>query len=296
MQAISYYLLLPLLYFISILPFPILYGVSNFVYVLLFYVFGYRKKVVYTNLRNSFPEKSEAEIIRIQKNYFKFLADLLVEVFKSLTISNAQLAKRCSYTPETAVLLNSLIEKHQNVVIVLGHHGNWEWAATSFGITQKHKLWGVYVPLKNKYFNNMVVRMRSRFGTGLIPIKENVEYIERLSQTNNFALGLIADQTPRPERAHWMTFLNQDTPVYLGAEKFSQKLNYPVVYMSITRVKRGHYTVAGELLVENPRNCKPGEITEIHTKRLEQDIIRDPDVWAWSHKRWKHKRPVAPQS
>lgn len=292
MQAISYYLLLPFLYFISILPFPVLYALSSGIYVLLFYVFGYRKKVVFTNLRNSFPEKSEKEIIRIQKNYYKFLADLLVEVFKSLTISNKQLARRCYYPPETKVLLDELRSKNQNIVIVLGHYGNWEWAATAFGITQNYSLWGVYLPLSNKYFNRMVVRMRSRFGTGLIPIKENVKYIERLKDTQGFALGLIADQTPKPDRAHWMTFLNQDTPVYLGAEKYAKKLNYPVVFMSIKQVKRGHYTVTGELLIENPAAYAPGEITEIHTRRLEEDILAYPDIWAWSHKRWKHKRPA----
>ena len=292
MQAISYYLLLPILYFISILPFPVLYVLSNGIYVLLFYVFGYRKEVVYKNIRNSFPEKSDAEVKRIQKNFYKFLADLLVEVFKSLTITNKQLAKRCYYPPETKALLDKLREQNQNLVIVLGHYGNWEWAATAFGITQNYKLWGVYVPLKNKYFSRMVVRMRSRFGTGLIPIQEHTEYIHRLKQTEGFALGLIADQTPRPDRAHWMTFLNQDTPVYLGAEKYAQKLNYPVLYMSIKRVKRGYYTVTGEMLIENPADYSPGEITEIHTRRLEKDINEFPDIWAWSHKRWKHKRPA----
>ncbi|MGL5891830.1 MAG: lysophospholipid acyltransferase family protein, partial [Bacteroidia bacterium] len=126
MQAVSYYLLLPILYFISILPFPVLYVLSRGIYVLLFYVFGYRKQVVFNNIRNSFPDKSDAEVKRIQKNYFKFLADLLVEVFKSLTITNKQLAKRCFYPPETKTLLDKLRGENQNLVIVLGHYGNWE--------------------------------------------------------------------------------------------------------------------------------------------------------------------------
>lgn len=294
MHAITYYLTIPIIYLIAILPYPLLYGFSNVIYVLLYYVVGYRKEIVLMNLKNSFPEKSEAELLRIRKNYYKFLADLLVEVFKSLTISDAQLSKRCQYTPETTELLTKLRAKNKNLVIVLGHYGNWEWAATSFGITQKnYHLYGVYHPLHNRYFNNLVVRMRSRFGTGLIPIKENAEWIERLDKTEGFALGLIADQTPHPERAHWMTFLNQDTPVFLGAERYAQKLNYPVVFMSIQRVKRGHYTVSGELLVEDPNGYSLGEITEIHTKRLEQDILNYPDIWAWSHRRWKHKRPAS---
>ncbi len=292
MQAIGFYIALPFLYFFSILPHFILYGVADFFYVLIYHVFGYRKKVVTENLKRSFPEKSEEEIGVIRRKFYRFFCDFIFETLKSLTISKKEMKKRCYYPEKTINHFNKYADAGKSVIIVLGHYGNWEWGGAGFSLTCKHDLFVIFHPLHNKYFNDFVYKMRTRFGTQLIPMRETVR--DMLKNKNKLtATAFIADQTPPPESAYWTTFLNQDTPVFFGTEKIAKKFNYPIVYVSVKKVKRGHYEIQAETLVETPAETTEGEITEIHTRRLEQDIIAQPETWLWSHRRWKHKRPVS---
>lgn len=291
MQAVVYYITYPLLYGISLLPFPLLYFVSDLFYILLYKIIGYRKEVVYTNLKNSFPEKSHQELKKIEKAFYHYLCDLFLETFKTLTISPEKMAKHCYPTPQAIEIFRKFAEENRNSIIVMGHYGNWEWGGNAFSFNCKQQLYVIYHPLANKYFNDLIIRMRKRFGTDLIKMKETFkDMYTKKEQLNTTAF--IADQTPRPDSAYWTTFLNQDTPVFQGVEKISQKLNYPVVYISIKRTGRGYYVVDAETLFENPKETKENEILEGFTRRLEQDIIRQPEIWIWSHKRWKHKRPI----
>ncbi len=289
MKAFSYYLVLPFLYLISLLPFPLLYLFSDFIYFLLYHVFGYRKKVVYTNLRNSFPDKSEAEIKSIQKKFYSYLCDLTLETFKTLTISKAEANKRCYMSPESVEVFNRFYRENKSVIIVMGHFGNWEWAGNTFSLNCKHQLYVIYHPLTNKYFDGLIYRMRTRFGTKLIPMRETYKDMVKHKDELN-ATAFIADQTPSPDNAYWTRFLNQDTPVFRGTEMIARKVNYPVIYASVKRVRRGYYELAVETLFEDPRATKDGEISEAHTRKLEQEIMAQPEIWLWSHKRWKHKR------
>lgn len=292
MSAIAFYLVLPFLYLISLLPFPVLYLLSDIFYVLLYYVVGYRKKVVLENLRKSFPNKTEKEIQRICKDFFHYLCDLFLETFLTLTISKKSMLKHCTFAPGTQEIFDRYAEKKQSVMIVMGHYGNWELAGNTFSLLCKQRLYVIYHPLSNKYFDKLIYDMRSRFGTGLIAMKNTFKVM--LSQRKEVtATAFIADQTPSPENAYWTTFLNQDTPVFRGAEIIASKLNYPVIYASVRRIKRGYYQITGEVLCENPKDTKEGEISEMHTRRLEKDIIAQPEIWLWSHRRWKHKRPNA---
>lgn len=292
LSAIAFYLVLPFLYLISLLPFPLLYLVSDGFYVLLYYVVGYRKKVVLQNLRNSFPDKSEKEIQRICKDFYHYLCDLFLETFKTLTISKKSMLKHCYFSPEAQKVFDRFATEKRSVVLVMGHLGNWELAGNTFSILCKQQLYVIYHPLSNKQFDKLIYNMRSRFGTKLIAMRET--YREMAANKNIVsATAFIADQTPSPEGAYWTTFLNQDTPVFQGTEKIARKLNYPIVYACIKRVKRGYYEIQAEALCENPKDTKDGEISEMHTKRLEKDIIAQPEVWLWSHRRWKHKRPAA---
>jgi KDO2-lipid IV(A) lauroyltransferase len=148
----------------------------------------------------------------------------------------------------------------------------------------------IYHPLKNKYFNGLIIKMRTRFGTRLIAMKETFkEMVKNRDELN--ATAFITDQAPSPEKAWWMNFLNQDTPVFMGTEKIGQKMNYPIVYVSVQRLTRGYYTLTAYLLKLPPFSETEGEITELHSKRLEQEIISQPETWLWTHRRWKHKRP-----
>ncbi|MFT3827130.1 MAG: lysophospholipid acyltransferase family protein [Chitinophagaceae bacterium] len=289
MSAIFYYLALPFLYLLAILPFRALYFLSDCFYVVIYYILGYRKKIVIANLRNSFPEKSDAELKKIRKEFYHYFCDLFLETFKTLTISKESMLKHCSLDSEALQLFEELAAKNASIIIVMGHKGNWEWAGNSFSICCKHQLYVIYHPLSNKYFNNFLYKMRSVFGTKLIAMKDTFrDMVKNRNELN--ATAFIADQTPTPDKAFWMDFLNQDTPVFTGTEKIALKMQYPVVYVSVKRIKRGYYTVGATLLKMPPFTNKEGEITAAHTTRLEQDIKEQPATWLWTHRRWKHKR------
>ncbi len=200
--------------------------------------------------------------------------------------------QHCAFDDRSLTLLRQMAEEKESILLVLGHKGNWEWAGNTFSILAPHQLFVIYHPLANKQFDQLMYKMRTRFGTQLIAMKdtfkEMVKHKEELSAT-----AFIADQTPQPQFAHWMTFLNQDTPVFLGAEKIARKLNRRVLFVSVKRQKRGYYTIfIDENNIIDPANYdyNEGAITEQHTKLLEDDIISDPITWLWTHRRWKHHR------
>ncbi len=289
MSAIIYYLALPFIYLISILPFRVLYFISTGLYGLLYYVLGYRKGVVMENLRKSFPEKSEEEIKGIAKRYYKYLCDLFLETFKTLTVSKETMLKHCYFNPQAKAVFDKLAAENKSIVLVMGHLGNWEWAGNTFSLVNKHQLYVIYHPISNKYFDWLMYKMRTRFGTKLIAMKDTFrEMLENREELN--ATAFITDQTPAPQNAYWTTFLNQDTPVFKGTEMISRKVNYTVVYATVKRVKRGYYEMFAEVLCDNPKGTSDGEISEMHTRKLEKDIREQPEVWLWSHRRWKHKR------
>lgn len=290
MSAIGYYLALPLIYAISYMPFWMLYGFSDFIFVVLYHVIGYRRKVVISNLRNAFPEKSDAQRRIIERKFYRYFCDLVLETVKSLTISKSTLEKRLSFT--SVELFEKYYAQRQSIVIVMGHFGNWELGGARFAIEPLHQLFVIYHPLKNKHFNGLIYRMRTRLGNGLYAMKDTLRGMIR-DREKITATAFIADQTPSPKGAHWMQFMNQDTPVFIGTGKIAIKMNYPVVYVSIKRKDRGYYTISLENLVADPSSVSAEEIVERFTQRLEEDIREMPEYWLWTHKRWKHKRPNA---
>jgi KDO2-lipid IV(A) lauroyltransferase len=267
----------------------VLYVLSDCLFVLLYHIVGYRKAVVLENLRNAFPEKNESEIQAICKRFFRYFCDLFLETFKTLTISKSNMLKHCSIDPSVEQLFNRFADDNVSLIIVLGHFGNWEWAGNTFSICCRHQLYVIYHPLGNKYFNDLVIKMRTRFGTRLIAMKDTFRDMLRNKDELN-ATAFIADQTPLPDRAYWMSFLNQETPVFVGTEKIALKLKYPVVYVSVNRTARGYYTLMADILKVPPFPTVEGEITEAHTRRLERDIVARPEFWLWTHRRWKHKK------
>jgi len=288
MSAIIYYLALPFLYLISYLPFRVLYLLSDALYLLTYRVFGYRVKVVTKNLENSFPEKSATEIDRIREDYYRYFCDLIFETIKTLSISPAALKRRFRYDDMSA--FEKYYENNQSVIVVMGHIGNWELGGSYFSLLPLHPLYIIYHPLKNKHFDKLFIKMRTRLGNEVYAMKSAYKRIVK-NKTKVTATAFVADQTPAPGNAHWMTFLNQDTAVFKGTSVISRKLDYPIIYVSVIRESRGQYAFNSELLVDHPQQFSENEITELHTKRLEQDIIKYPETWLWSHRRWKHKRP-----
>lgn len=288
MGTLGYYIALPFLYGIAWLPFPLLYVLSDVLFVLLFHVIGYRRKVVRTNLRNSFPEKGAAELYRIERDFYRWFCDLVLETLKTLTISPATVDARIHV--EGTEVLKRHFEAKRSVILVMGHWGNWELGGARFSTLGLHKLNVIYHPLHNEKFNGLIVRMRTRLGNGLYPMKEAVKYMVR-DRHEVTATAFIADQTPPPETAYWTTFLHQDTPVFRGTGRIALKLDRPIVYVGIDRPKRGRYIMRFEALVDDPKGLTEDELNELHTRRLEQDIRYRPSIWLWTHRRWKHRRP-----
>ena len=288
MNQILYHIFHFTVYILTLTPFWLIYRISDLIYLLMYYLFSYRKNVVFENLRNSFPEKSEKEIIKIAKEYYKYFFDLMLETFKTLTMTKNQAMKRCVFDSNSLELFNKLYNENKDVIIVLGHFGNWEMGGTSFNSYCKQYLSVIYKPLKNKYFDKLIYNMRTRWGSKLIPMHDTYETMKSTKNTIS-ATAFIADQTPSPDNAYWTTFLNQDTPIYWGTERIAKKLDYPIVYMTINLIKRGYYKIFAEMLVEYPRKTAEGEISEAHTRKLEKDIMEQPEIWLWSHRRWKHK-------
>jgi KDO2-lipid IV(A) lauroyltransferase len=290
MKAIGFYITLPFIYLISILPFGLLYFLSDILYIIVYHLIGYRKDVVINNLKKSFPNKTGYEIKQITQDFYHFFCDWILEMIKSITISREESIKRCHFTDTQ--LLKDLAKQNKQLIFVMGHMGNFEYGGPEMELNTPYQLHVIYKPLANKYFDALIKNKRTRFGTGVIPMQ--TVYREMLKMKDDLRLNataFIADQTPQRNNAYWTTFLNQETPIFWGTENIAKKLNYPVVFISIKRTKRGFYELTPELLCEKPKETSLGEISELHTKRLEQDIIKQPEIWLWSHRRWKHKRP-----
>ena len=278
-----YILILPL----SLLPYPLLYLLSDIIFLIMYRVIGYRKEVVFTNLKNSFPNKSKQELKKIMSDFYRHLCDIIMESVKGFTISEKQLRKRLIIkNPEFS---NYFADRGQSIIFVGGHYNNWEICAQAFAMYSNHKCIGIYKPLSNAFINDKIYTSRSKYGMHLISMKQTKKSFEEGNEAKAIVFG--SDQNPaNPKRAHWMQFLNQDTSVLFGVERYAKEYNWPVVFVSISKVKRGHYEVEYSLITDKPTEQPHGKITEDFTKRLEQDIINQPEYWLWSHKRWKHKR------
>lgn len=287
MNALIYYICFPIIYLVSLMPFSVLYLLSDTLFFILYYLIGYRKKVVVNNLKKSFPNKSEKEIEKITVEFYQYLCDLILETIKTLSISKRTLRKHIVF--EDLSIFKKYFNEKQSVIIVMGHWGNWELSGAAFSQTGLHTLYVIYHPLTNKYFDKMFYYMRTRLGNKLYAMNDVLRGMLRDRELIT-ATAFIADQTPFPQNAYWTTFLNQDTPIFTGTEKIAKKFNYPVIYVAVQRVKRGRYKIKSELLMENPKDSKENEISEMHTRRLEKDILEQPEIWLWTHRRWKHKR------
>lgn len=286
MQALLYYSLYPFIYLLASLPFSVLYTVSDGLYHLL-KLSGYRKKVIVKNLTLSFPEKNSAEIDHICNEYYRYLCDLILETLKTLRMDAAESQKHCVF--HRTAWLDQMKADGKSFIIVMGHYGNWEWAGPGFTLATGYPLVVIYRPLSNIYFERMMSRMRTRFGTRITPVNQTLRDMVA-NRSNLTATAFIADQTAPKDKAYWMTFLHQDTAVFTGTEKLAVKFDYPVVYMNVKRVTRGYYEVFPEMLFEHPKTTSENEISHTFMKRLEREINLDPVPWLWSHRRWKHSR------
>jgi len=274
---------------ISYLPYPVLYVLSDGLYVLLFRIVGYRKAVVVKNINNSFPERSEAERLQIAGAFYEHLCDLIVESIKVFTISEKQIHQRMKIVnPE---YIDRFFTKNQSVILAGGHYNNWELFAVAIDAAIKHQAVAIYKPLSNLYFDEKMRSSRGKYGLKMISTKATKQEFEKTDSLRVIIFGI--DQFPGSHRnCYWANFLNQDTAMIFGTEKYAKEYNYPVLSGRINKVKRGHYEFEFTDAIETPQTTGYGEITERINHLLENDIILKPQYWLWSHKRWKLPRPV----
>jgi KDO2-lipid IV(A) lauroyltransferase len=290
LNAVFYYgFLLP----VSRLPMGALYVLSDLIYLFGFRIAGYRRKVVYDNLRGSFPEKSEAEIDRIARAFYHHFCDIVVESIKSFTISAEEIRERFSVrNPE---VLDAWYDRGRSVILAGGHYNNWEWLAVGLPQHAKHAQHAIYKPLSNRFFDEKARRTRERFGLRMLPMKETKALFDRIrAGTIERPVSVIfgVDQSPGdPRKSHWMRFLGRDTGVQFGAEKYARETGLPVVYGVIRKKARGRYELEFTDLGEDFSSVPKGGIMERIMGLLEEEIRRAPEWWLWTHRRWKHKKP-----
>lgn len=284
-KILFYLVILP----ISKLPFWMLYLLSDLLYLVLYKIIGYRTKVVRANLTNSFPNKTDQEIKILEVKFYSHLCDLVVESLKAFSISLEDAKVRMK--DRNIEVVNQYHKQGRQVVLVGGHYGNWELFAITIGATTEHNTLALYTPLKNEFINEKITNSRSKYGLEMLAIKDIKEKLNTIN-AKLYAIIFGADQSPRKsQKAYWMKFLNQETGVQFGTEKFAKDFNAVVIFANIYKVKRGYYELQYEVITEQPNEEEFGYISKTHTQMLEKVIKEQPQFWLWSHKRWKHKRP-----
>lgn len=281
-----YYLMMFVSYGFSLLPFPVLYLFSDFLYVMMYYVVAYRKRTVFENLRKSFPEKTEQEITHLARTYFHNLTDMMVETIKLLTMSKAELQKRfkCDLT-----VLQELYKTGRSCQLHLGHNFNWEWANLFCMQGVDYPFLVVYMPLASKPADRMFRHFREKFGSILISAKDMRNAMAPWHD-KQYLIALVADQNPgKRRRAFWFDFLHQKTLFYKGPEMSARRNDIPVVFVDIRKIKRGYYEATLKLAYDHPAQTQEREITGHFVNYLEKNIREQPEGWVWSHRRWKHQ-------
>jgi KDO2-lipid IV(A) lauroyltransferase len=271
-------------------PFWLIYLLADIFYWFVYYVVGYRKKVVIKNLKNAFPEKSEIEITAISKKYFRHFADLTLETIKMRGMKPADFEERMKVT--NADLVNRYFENGKSVMVLTMHYNNWEWG-TYLSVHLKHNCLAVYKPLQNVLFDRFMNKTRSKFGTHLVKNDQILRHVLQAEKQNKpVFIWLAGDQTPPEFHKFWFRFLNQDAMFYPGPAFISKRFNQPVFFQKTEKTERGKYQITFELLFENPAQFSETEIIKTYIHRMEEVIREQPVFYLWSHKRWKHKRPA----
>lgn len=291
MQLILYIIIYPFIWLISILPFRLLYAVSDLLYIFIYKIFRYRKSVVKENLRLVFPEKSEKEISRIASRFYHHLCDMILESLKSLSIKEKDIRERYKFT--NIELIHNFEHKQKSVILMCAHYGSWEWIF----ILQRyvnHKGYAIYKRLANKYFDRLVRKIRAKYDTHLITTKETFQIFGKSQSKGELTInGFVSDQSPKYWKAlHWNTFMGINVPMHTGAEFLAKKFDMAIVFFRVKRVKRGFYETTFETLAENPNEFKDFQITDMFFERVEEQIRQAPEYYLWTHKRWKHRDKV----
>ncbi|WP_284653556.1 lysophospholipid acyltransferase family protein [Flavobacterium terrisoli] len=289
MQFIAFLILYPLLWLISILPFRLLYLVSDFVYLLVYYVVGYRRKIVRQNIAMALPHLSQKEQLAVEKESYVHMCDMFLEMIKTMTISEKEMDKRFTFT--NLEVYQELEKKQKSIALMCAHYASYEWVVSM----NKHitfEGFAIYKKVANKYFDKLVKDIRSKFKATLITTRETIPCIERNYKTKHLGVyGFASDQSPQLSKTHhWGTFMGIETPVHTGAEMLAKRYDMNVVFLRTKKLKRGYYQATFELMFDNPKEVPNYQISDEFLRRVEKQIYDEPAYYLWTHKRWKHKK------
>ena len=290
-MKVLYYVVYALFYLLSLLPLSIHYVISDVLYFILYRIVRYRRTIVRKNLSSSFPEKSEAELLQIERDFYHFFCDYLVETVKMLTISHDELTRRMVFKGTETV--EQIVSEGQSCAVYLGHYCNWEWISSlPLWVTPEAQCGQIYHPLENREIDRLFLKLRQRMGATCIPMAESLRYIIGFQQQKRpVIVGYISDQVPLwTSIHHWCNFLNHDTPVLSGTERIARKLNHAIFYLDVHRVRRGYYEAEFKLVARNPKSMPEFALTDTYFRMLEDTIRQAPAYWLWSHNRWKRTR------
>jgi KDO2-lipid IV(A) lauroyltransferase len=298
MQYFVFILVYPFIWLLSKLPMKILYLISDFFFVLVYHIIGYRKEVVVNNLKLAFPEKSEKEMKTISKKFFSYLCDFFMESLKTFTISEKEILKRMKY--KNLDVLEKILAKNKSIALVGAHQANWEWMTGLPLHLKNYKVSGAYTKVANKFFEDIIKKSRSKFGGFMYRSTHTIVNVHRDFKNETKGLYmLLSDQSPQVSKTfYWSEFMGIRVPIHVGAEMLAKKYDMAYVTFSSKRLKRGYYEIEFNLVTENPKEFEDYKLTDQFLRNSEAQIRQNPEVYLWSHKRFKHrgkehKSPVA---
>ena len=294
LNNIAFWLLYGTWYALSLLPLWLHYFFSDILFVIMYCIIGYRRKVVWRNLCNAYPEKTEQERKRLMRGFYRHLCDLIAETVKYTSMSHKSIMRHMTFKGSEQV--GEILNSGQSIALLMGHYGNWEWV-TSFAlwlppVERKVILAQLYHPLENKVFDRLVLKMRNRMGPVCVPKNDGLRWVIGNKQEGIVTmLGYINDQVPKWQNIHhWLTFLNQETPVFTGVERITRQQRQAVIYLDVKCPRRGYYECEFQVITRDPSTMGQYELTDTFFNRFEQTINRAPQYWLWSHNRWKRTR------
>jgi KDO2-lipid IV(A) lauroyltransferase len=289
MQYVIYLLAYPLIWGISILPFSLLYLISDLVYIVVYRIIGYRKKTVRENLALALPNLTAKERLIIEKKFYHHLCDMFLETAKTMTISEKEIRKRFVF--KNIETYKEVEKQGKSIAIICSHYASYEWII-SMNYYSDFIAYGIYKQLKNPYFDQLVHKIRSRFNAKLITTKQTVPTIINNNKNHILSLyGFASDQSPKPKgTAHWSEFMGIEVPVHVGAEMLSKRYDMNLMYLNTKKVSRGHYEATLEILSDHTKDTPDFELTNQYLKLLEKQIYEAPEYYLWTHKRWKYSR------
>ena len=291
LKKIFIYCLFGIIWLLSLLPLSVHYILSDIMYLFVYHVIRYRRRVVWTNLTSAFPEKNERDLKQTERDFYHWFCDYIVETFKMITISSEEMRRRMVFKGTDTI--DRLVSEGKSCGVMLGHYCNWEWISTlPLAVSDKCVCAEIYHPIENPDFNNIFLKIRQRFGSICIPMQETLRHIVKYNQAGkSLVIGYIADQKPNWRNIHlWVNFLNHETPVFTGSERIIKRTGQAFFYGDVRRVRRGYYECDFKLIALSPQETPNYKLTERYMYELENTIRREPAYWLWSHDRWSRTK------